>query len=439
MSKSKTYDKAYGDYIPMAPEKKIDGHSKNVFVTYSLGASSGRDAWVYNYSQQSIFGRIKSMIDFYNAQIGREEPSRAPDKISWSPTLQRDWARNTEIHFEKDRISLALYRPYQKQYMYHGERLIEKPGQLGRFFPTSSTDNLVIAVNALSAKGPSCLITNLIVDSHCVGNSLCFPHHYYDVNGTPHDGISDFILDFVRKKYGKDYITKEDIFFYVYGMLHYPKYRQLIADDIEKSIPPMLFVHDFNKFRYFSHGGHQLAELHIHYEEQTDYLKIVFRRVPKGAMDVMERDGAAHDLPVGDNVSFDMLADERLAHRTAHYVVTVLDYRDNFPESDLPNMYRVEKIKFLKKGRRDTIIFNKYFTIMNVPEIAYSYVINGKSAIEWMMEQYQIKTDKESGIIDDPNAFAIERTRPDYILNLMLSVIAASVMTTEIIGGFPEI
>jgi predicted helicase len=197
------------------------------------------------------------------------------------------------------------------------------------------------------------------------------------------DGVSDFILERAHKMYGKN-VSKEDIFYYVYGFLHSPEYRQRFANDLKKMLPRLPLVEDVRDFWAFSKAGHKLADLHINYES-----------VP------------------------------------AFQDVTVTGAESGF--------YIVEKMRFPKKDQKDTIIYNSKITISNIPARAYEYVVNGKSAIEWIMERYQVTTHKESGIRNDPNDWADEVGNPRYILDLLLSVIRVSVETVGIVEGLPEV
>jgi predicted helicase len=276
--------------------------------------------------------------------------------------------------------------------------------QFDKLFPTPDAENRVLCVSGIGVnKDFSCLISNRITDLEYVGKSQCFPLYYYkeseeadefecntvknptakvDTSLVRHDGVSDYILDLARSKYGNT-VTKEDIFYYVYGLLHSHGYRETFADDLKKSLPRIPLVENSGDFWIFSKAGRCLANLHLGYES-----------VPS--------------LPE----------------------VKVTDHGGN---------YAVKKMKFLDKNRKDTIIYNGNISISNIPINAYDYIVNGKSAIEWVMERYQIKTDKDSDIRNDPNLYAEELCDLKYILNLLLSVIAVSVKTVEIVRNLPEL
>jgi predicted helicase len=198
------------------------------------------------------------------------------------------------------------------------------------------------------------------------------------------DGVSDFIFKQARDKYVDNRIKKEDIFYYVYGLLHSLDYRREFANDLKKMLPRLPLVDKLEDFWVFSEAGRKLAKLHVDYEEVDPY-------------EGVKVTGTQH------------------------------------------NNYHVEKLKFIKKDDHSTIIYNENITIENIPEKAYEYVVNGKSAIEWILDRYQIKTDKASGIINDPNDWAREVGNPRYILDLLLSVINVSVQTVDIVDGLPRL
>jgi predicted helicase len=226
----------------------------------------------------------------------------------------------------------------------------------------------------------------------------CFPLYYYEENkGTQkglfdgdesqkfvrRDAISDFILERAKQQYGKT-VTKEDIFYYVYGFLHSNEYRETFANDLKKMLPRVPLVETVKDFWAFSKSGRQLAELHLNYETVS----------PSPDVTVTGDDGKT---------------------------------------------YTVDKMRFPKKDQKETIHYNSKIMVSNIPAKAYEYVVNGKSAIDWIMERYQVSTHKESGIVNDPNDWAKEVGNPRYILDLLLSIINVSVQTVDIVNSLPHI
>ena len=393
-----TRNPLFQTFIPLASEKKFDEATKSAFVVHSRGMATAKDAWLYNFSRGAVLQNMQSMLDYYNSQLNAAEIDYDSTKIGWSGGMLNDRASGRHIAFQKDQVSLALYRPFQKQWLYHGERVIERRYRFDNIFPTADAENRVLCVSGLGGnKDHSCLITDRITDLNCLdAGTQCFPLYWYEEasaegpllnanessNGfVRRDGVSDYIHEEARKKYGGG-VTKEDIFYYVYGILHHPKYRETFADDLKKALPRVPMVESADDFRAFSKAGRALADLHLDYE-------------------------AVHPLP-------EVKVSENLTN------------------------LRVDKMQFLSKDQKHTIRYNGAVTVSNIPSKAYEYVVNGKSAIEWVMERYQVKTDKDSEIVNDPNLYAVETGAANYILNLLLSVIAVSVKTVEIVKALPD-
>ncbi len=399
--------------IPLNQEEKISKKNESFFTINSLGLGSNRDSWVYNSSLSKLRNNIKKSIDFYNQQRIIFQTKKIKDKsictqeyldfslseIVWTDTVIRDLGKNVEYSYQKNAESASLYRPFFKQRIYFSKRFNHRQYQLRKFFPSKSEKNFVICVSGIGVtKDFSTIITNILPDLELIGKSQCFPLFYYQEidkqsptlwdsigasENVKRDGISDFILTQGKQQYGKN-VTKEDIFYYVYGFLHSPDYRKTFANDLKKSLPRLALVEDVRDFWAFSKAGRKLADLHINYETVPPYEGVHVSGVESG-------------------------------------------------------FFRVEKMRFPEKGRKDTIIYNSKIVISNIPDKAYEYVVNGKSAIEWIMERYQVTVHKESGIKNDPNDWSDEVGNPRYILDLLLSVINVSVQTVDIVNSLPKL
>ena len=394
-------------FIPLEPDKKFNTGSSSVFVLNSMGLGSSRDAWVYNSSLEVLKTNMKRTIDFYNEQANlwqaanREEYesvsdfiSTDPTKISWSSSLIPLITKCIPIHFQPEKIVTAMYRPFFKQNAYIGEKMIHRRGQYDNIFPTPQTKNLVICIPAPGGKNESTpLITNCIPDLHLNGDVQAFPLYYYEkieqqelslfdtgkADYIQHDGVSDFVLERARQINPK--ISKEDIFYYVYGLLHSQDYRSRFSADLKKSLPHIPFPEDYSTFKEFSKAGRDLAKIHLNYETGDLYDKVIITGCEK-------------------------------------------------------NNFHVQKMKFISKDDKRTIIFNDCIKIENIPLQAYDYVINGKSAIEWIMERYAFTVNQESKITNNPNVWS---DNPRYILDLLLRIIQLSLNTQHIIAKLPRL
>ena len=405
---------AFDDYIPLAPDKKFDVKSNTVFNTYALGIVSSRDAWAYNFSKINLTTNVNRSILYFNEQVDLYRTLKVsnekvkvedfvdnnPVNISWSRSLRNDLSKYKKYVFNEKSIIRSVYRPYCSPNLYFNKDLINDMAVMPDFFPNEVLKNLIICVSGLgSNKDFSVLISNRPMDYQTLFNSQCFPLYYYEENKSVQkgifddencnddyirrDAISDFILERAKKQYGKN-VSKEDIFFYVYGILHSKEYRETFANDLKKMLPRLPLVEDVRDFWKFSNAGRALAELHLNYE-------------------------------------------------------TVAPFADVTVTGDDGKFYTVEKMRFPKKDQKDTIIYNSKISITNIPAKAYEYVVNGKSAIEWIMERYAVTTHKESQITNNPNDWAEEVGNPRYILDLLLSVINLSVQTVDIVNGLPKI
>jgi len=388
--------------------KKFDKYDEEtIFVGYSRGYGTSSDAWSYNYSKEKALHNMQRLFDEYNNQVMKGEQNFNPLKISWTTRLKNLYNSKKKITFRPEKIVKAVYRPFVKRFLYADEEITDGGVfQITKFFPKPDSENLLICVAGIGVKKDfSCLITNRMTDLEIVGKSQCFPLYWYEDhseirrsrrveslfgddgenNLIRHDGISDYILNVARKKYDKN-VTKEDIFYYVYGYLHSPEYRESFSDDLKLSLPKIGLVDDYDEFKTFSVAGRNLADLHLNYEglEPPSTVKLS-----------------------GDQKVEDILKN--------------LD------------ICRVKKMKLIPEKRK--LIYNQYITIENIPEEAFDFVINGRSALGWIVEQYQYSVDKASGIINDPNEYA----GGAYILKLVLSIISVSMKTMDIVKNIPKL
>ncbi len=401
-------DGLFDNLIALNTEKKFDLKAQSVFNLNAIGVATNRDAWVIGFSKEVVGNNMRSMIDFYNNNIGKE-PILADTKISWTRALKRNLGNKVSYSYDDTAFVTTAYRPFSKMALYYHRPFIESPGVWNRLFPNGQAKNLVIAVSGVGVtKSFSCIITDITPDLELIGKSQCYPLYWYEENKNKQtnlfdagseddfirrDGITDWILREFRTRYNSNKITKEDIFFYVYGLLHSPDYRERFADDLRKSLPRIPIVENVYDYVDFVRVGRKLAELHLNYES-----------VPP-CPDVLV--SGLENAPDGD----------------AEY-----DY------------FRIpEKMRFASKTDKSTIIYNGNIVLSNIPQKAYDYVVNGKSAIDWLVERYQVTQDTKSLIRNDCNDWAREHDQPRYILDLLLSVINVSVQTTDLVAALPTL
>lgn len=409
------------NYIPLSPLKKGNENEKSFFLQQVIGVSTNRDVWVYNFSSNSLLHNMHEMIDNYNEQrimLSKGEINTVTNdesKISWSVNLIKDVTNNKPILLQEDYAIICDYRPFTKQLLYYTRDVIERPGQWRTIFPSLTYTNIVICITGVGSVDFHCLISDSIADLCFVkqgnGGAQCFPLYWYEERKASqaslfddgkdkyirHDAITDFILKRAQGQYGPK-VTKEDIFYYVYGFLHCPAYRETFANDLKKMLPRLPLVEKAEDFWAFSRAGRELADLHLNYEQ----------------------------VPASKEV--------------------VVDWHNMLPgiaDTDTPEkLYRVVQMKFGKNGKdkdKSIIEYNPYITLRNIPLRAYDYVVNGKSAIEWIMERYCDKVDKKSGIRNDANQWGVEHGNPKYPLELLQSIITLSLKTLDIIDKLPKI
>ena len=387
----------YEKFLPIGDKaSKGKPDTRALFTLFSNGINTARNAWCYNFSQSSLESNIRRSIDFFNTQSGQTVLDYDPSKFSWDRQQRKDAERGKQYVYKPSAVVLSAYRPFCKLHGYIHRELNNCVYQIPKFFPSPKQRNMVIQMTGNGSSKPfSILICNTIPDYEVISKGQCFPLYWYEERNADapmldlgmeanvgdykrHDGISDFGLKQFRAAYGAPKISKEDIFYYVYGLFHSTEYRARFENDLKKELPRIPFAKDFWAF---SKAGRKLAELHLNYE-------------------------------------------------------TI----EPWPVKEVSNgNFRVTKMRFPKKGIRHTIHYNDTCTLSEIPEEAYEYIVNGKSAIEWLMERYKVDTDKDSGIVNDPNDWCDEQGNPRYIIDLVKRVIRVSIETMEIVKALPAI
>jgi len=423
----KQRDSRFDKFIPMGGKYTDDS---KLFSSQSFGLKTNRDAWCYNSSLSSVRQNMAGMIGFYNSQVeeflaahgGVEKARReslvdsfietSPSKISWSRSLKNELVNLRVVEYDASSVATCLYRPFTKQWAYYSRRFNEGVGQMLRFFPQSDAENIAISISGNGAKSFSCIATSAWNDVQLHFNGQAFPLYLYDeaVQGSDdglfsgestarpqrRDAITDSGLAHFQSVYLGESISKEDLFYYIYGLLHSPDYRERYADNLSKELPRIPRVRAAGDFWRFSKAGRELAALHLGYE-------------------------------------------------TVEIYPLTIEAKGVLTEAD----YRVEKMRFAKMrdpetgksvNDRSAVIYNSKITLAGIPEAAWDYVVNGKAALEWVMERQAVRVDKASGIVNDANDWAIETMgNPRYPLEIFQRVVTVSLETQTIVASLPAL
>lgn len=433
----KQRDDGFAEFLALGDKRN---QSQMLFSNFSLGVVTARDAWCYNASKVKLESSMRRMIDFYNSEVERFDKAFSgeskkqrdikidefvdtdPAKISWTSALKQCLGTSRKFEFLQSSLTMSHYRPFEKQWLYFNRRFNERVYQMPRIFPDAKTENLVIGFSAPSDRTKcSVLITDVLPSLHAVDmvGSQYFPLYLYDEpktkpveisqrlslmetpgpstsrpaapKRTRRDAITDEGLAHFHAAYPGEAISKEDVFYYVYGLLHSPDYRERYADNLTKELPRIPCVKTAADFWAFSKAGRDLAELHLNYETVTPYPLAI--------------QGGGEGLTDAD--------------------------------------YRVEKMRYGKKGKdkdRTTLIYNHKITLTGIPLEAYDYVVNGKPALDWVVERQCVKTDRASGIVNDANDWATETmNNPRYPLELFARVVTVSLETMKIVNALPKL
>ncbi len=418
-------DGSYYDYAPMGMKKRSS--PLGIFAIWSGGVKTNRDTWAISYSREMLAANMSRMTDAYCSELERWQSAGKPlpmesfvtlDEhiIKWTRELKADFVREKPSVYQEGDIRPSAYRPFSSQWVYMNRQMNNCVYLQPELMPFEEAVNFQIALSG--EKGFSALMTSRVPDLHYVGDSQCFPLYYYEqIDGSllfeseaaravkdalgnryiRRDAITDTALSVFQSAYPHAYISrakknggaginKEDVFYYVYGVLHSPEYRKRFAANLAKELPRIPLVRDFESF---ADAGRQLAHLHLHYEE----------------------------LEPWPTVSVDML-------------------RASDPGP-------VKKIVWAKKKDPETgkrvpdytkLVYNANLTITGIPEEAQNYVVNGRSPIDWVIDRYQVKTDKKSGITNDPNDYSDD---PWYIVDLIVRLVRVSMETQQIVQSLP--
>ncbi|GAA9127525.1 DEAD/DEAH box helicase [Helicobacter pylori] len=376
---------------------KRDKNSKSVFDINSGGVASGRDPWVYNFSPDALMQNVQKCIDTYNADLKRfnahfreafkqrtkgvksdklykhlndKEITTDKTKISWTRALKQEFIKNKNLQESHEkRIRLALYRPFNKQWLYFDKKL-------PKIFPDKDAQNVVINTGVGNGKNFSALVSDCISDCSLISPNQAYPLYCYDGLGNRHYAISGYALNLFRKHYEDNLIAEEEIFYYIYAILHHKGYLEKYKNSLTKEDPRIALSEDFKELSVL---GKELAKLHLNYESEEMHASVEYKTL--------------------------MNAEEK-------------------------GYYDVETMK--KIG--DRINYNNHIAITKIPKKAFDYVVNGKSAIDWVIERYKKTTDKDSLIENNPNDYKDGK----YVFELLCRVIKLSEKSVDLIEKISE-
>ena len=398
-------------FYPIGSKETKSGKADDaIFKLYSRGYATGRDAYIYNFSRDVCGENARRMTEDYLAALSEleENPELTVDEvvnqyasnIKWDATLKSTLKRKKKTEFKEEYIQKAMYRPLIATNFYADHTFIQSKYQMDRIFPKHLNGNRVICVPGISSKKPySLLMTDTMLDVNLnEAGTQCFPRYSYPQPAnadqitseeipTRIDNISNTALHAFREHYTNEVITKDEIFDYVYGILHAPSYRKQFANDLSKMLPRIPYAPDFYAF---AEAGAVLASLHLNYETCERY----------------------PDLKVGP-IKPSLLWEEKSEHF----------------------LLGTRAMRFANKETKDTLVINEHVQLSGIPEEAHRYVVNGRTPIEWFIDRYKIKTDKNSGFTNDPNGWF---ENPRDLITAIERIVYVSVESTKIIENLPS-
>ena len=385
----------FDTFLPMGSKKakaRKDQGGETIFGLYSLGVATNRDTLAYSFHIDLLQERVRTFIEIYNTAVDweRRHDLKTPiesfidttdPRIKWTRQVKASLKKLELSTYEDAHFRTALYRPFCQKYLYFDHFWNEERYQQHRIFPTPETEseNQVICVSGIGRNKPfQSLMVDVIPDLHFTGDSQCFPFYTYNEDGSNRrENITGWALAEFRTHYSDDTISKWNIFHYNYALLHHPVYCETYEMNLKRDLPHIPFA---EYFWGFAHAGAQLADLHVNYESAPKYDGLKYIETP-----------------------------------------------------DIPIDWRVEKMRLSKD--KTQLKYNDFLTLDGIPAAAFDYRLGNRSALEWVVDQYRVKTDKRSGIVNDPNREA----EPRYIVDLIARVITVSLETVEIVKGLPPL
>ena len=423
-------DDRFNDFLPIGDSGSAT--TPAIFSNFSMGVQTNRDAWCVNSSKIEVAANVDRMLAVYDTELERFklnspnfENAKSRDKyvdefvtqdatrISWTRSLKSALGKRQKIDVKKSGIRISIYRPFQKQFLHFDRKINEYIFLVEKLFPEYSTKNRIISVSGVGAQNFSALMLDAIPGQDTVAKGQHFPRYLYepgfraadglfspagvrDETANQRDAVTDESLSFFQKAYSGETVSKDDLFHYVYGLLHSPDYRERYADNLTKQLPRIPLMKCAADFWAFVEAGRSLGDLHVGYESAEPY-------------PVTIKEGDLRLANIADPVAY----------------------------------FRVDKMKFAGgRGATDktAVVYNPRITITNIPLEAYDYVVNGRAALEWVIDRQCVKTEPASGIVNDANRYANETVGdPRYPFDLFCRMITVSLETIKIVRSLPAL
>lgn len=438
----------FDQFLPIGDRDLPKGSSiPPIFSHYSRGIATSRDDVAVNFSRECVARNMGAMIDAYNAQVDayhrlKKKPARVEDfvdyesgMIAWSRDLKNDLLRHRKVEFEEAKLRASLYRPFARTWLFFDRVMNEEVYGFPGIFPNPDTQNLCLCVTDAGSEKPFMLFaSDRIADLHLVGagaSTQCFPMFAFSEDGKDRrDNITPKALTLFQIFYADDGITREDIFHYVYALLHHPAYRARYAENLKRELPRIPFLGvaaDVRRLQSPSSGAKKKSEP-PHVGGYASFF-------PLSAIESMQGDAQpAHD-PQASAKLFHALADagRRLAELHVNYESAKEFPLKRVENSDVPLNWRVEAMKLSKD--RTTILYNEFLRLEGIPPEVFDYRLGNRSALEWVIDQYRVTRDAQGEIASDPNRLDDE----PYIVRLIGQVITVSLETLKIVRALPEV
>jgi predicted helicase len=435
-------DEEFDAFLPIGSKAAKAGTSvPTIFRTYSLGVSTNRDAVVYDFDAKRLAERVEQFADDYNAELHRWQKKGRPkdidnfvsyDGIKWSETLKRHLREETEAEFSAKRIRKSLYRPFTIQNIFYAPLFVDRMGMFDEFLPTkkAETENRVVCLSDVGLRSPfSCLATNLVPDLHLCASTdgfQNFPLFAYSEDGKERrDNITPKALTLFQIFYDDGGITREDIFHYVYALLHHPAYRARYAGNLKRELPRIPFV-----------GVGRVSPLRAGSSKSPGGAHGVTRPAffPLSAVEKMQGDAKPDHNPKAGAKLFHAFAaaGKKLAGLHVNY-----ESAKEFPLKRQENRavkldWRVEAMKLSKD--KASLFYNDFLTLSGIPPETFEYRLGNRSALEWVIDQYRVSRDDQGNLASDPNRLDDEQ----YIVRLLGQVITVSLETVKVVKGLLE-